>query len=668
MQKKNELQKIAKSTLLLSVLALSMIVLWQCAGQQSGNDVPGLNTGYYLNHNDTVKYVGMATCYECHPIIYNTYLKTGMGESFDSATHSKSASILHSGSLNFDAFNNLSYYPHWENDTLKLKEFRVRNGDTVFNRTEIVDFIVGSGHHTNSHIFVENGYAYQIPFTFYTQDSILDFPPGFENGANSRYDRIIGLECMSCHNGFPKMVMGSENKYTHIPQGIDCERCHGPGEVHVKLKREGVVIDTSKYIDYSIVNPAKLSADLQMDLCARCHLQGAMVLKPEKSYFDFKPGMRLTDVLDVFLQYFEGGQENFIMASHTERMMESKCYLASKDKFTCVSCHDPHVSTRFVKKSSYNKVCLDCHKPNEAFCTLSENKRNEAKDGCVECHMLKSGSRDIPHVRTHDHKIAIPQTEEQKKGKRVFKGLVAVNNHDTDSLTKARGYLLEFESFYANVDYLDSAYNYLDFKKNKNDEIYFNAIVRYFFLKKDYKKLIGFVEEKGIRTVLNDYLSDQDYSNYDAWASYRIGQAFESDNNLMMAEYFYKNAVELVKYNLEFQNKYGNLLTKMRRIPEAKGIFEFVISEYPKYAPAHVNLGYVYALTGDLTNAELHYDNALNLDPDNIMGLINISALMIDQNELGKAMAFTNRILVIEPNNAKAKLLNMEIEKRKGSR
>ena len=64
-----------------------------------------------------------------------------------------------------------------------------------------------------------------------------------------------------------------------MPSGIDCERCHGPGSIHVKQRQNGSKVDTSKYIDYSIVNPAKLSIDEQFDVCQRCHLQGNAILK-----------------------------------------------------------------------------------------------------------------------------------------------------------------------------------------------------------------------------------------------------------------------------------------------------------------------------------------------------------------------------------------------------
>ena len=38
---------------------------------------------------------------------------------------------------------------------------------------------------------------------------------------------------MTCHNAYPDFVLGSTNKFNKIPKGIDCERCHGPGELHV---------------------------------------------------------------------------------------------------------------------------------------------------------------------------------------------------------------------------------------------------------------------------------------------------------------------------------------------------------------------------------------------------------------------------------------------------
>ena len=114
-----------------------------------------------------------------------------------------------------------------------IMEFRLDGADTMHKRTEHISYIIGSGQHTNSHLLQVNGYLYQAPITFYTQKQEWDMAPGMSGGFNSRFGRVIESECVTCHNGLPEQVAGSVNKYTGIPLGIDCERCHGPGSIHV---------------------------------------------------------------------------------------------------------------------------------------------------------------------------------------------------------------------------------------------------------------------------------------------------------------------------------------------------------------------------------------------------------------------------------------------------
>ena len=45
----------------------------------------------YLNHNDTVRYVGKEQCRMCHAEIYDSYIQTGMGKSLNFATKEYSA-------------------------------------------------------------------------------------------------------------------------------------------------------------------------------------------------------------------------------------------------------------------------------------------------------------------------------------------------------------------------------------------------------------------------------------------------------------------------------------------------------------------------------------------------------------------------------------------------
>ena len=648
----------------ISTFILLIVLFFVLAGcQEQNKPVTGFETGYYLNHNDTVQYVGMKVCAECHVHEYQSYIQTGMGQSFDFATKEKSASAIHVDSLIYDEVLDLYLQPFWDADTMKVREFRLSNQDTVYNRVERVDYVVGSGQHTNSHMYSVNGYVFQIPFTYYTQDGMFDAPPGFEGGHNTRFVRKIGLECMSCHNGFPEMVLGSENKYTHIPQGIDCERCHGPGEIHVQLKKSGVVIDTSKYIDYSIVNPAKLDFQLQIDLCARCHLQGTMVLKENKSFYDYKPGMPLTEVMDIFMPLYEGGKEDFIMASHYERFTQSKCYLSSKEVFNCQTCHDPHVSKTVTSFDKYNNECMNCHNPDGFYCSEEETNRRVHNNSCVECHMPESLTRDIPHVRIHDHKIRIPETPEELLSPRVFKGLVAVNNMDTDSLTIARGYIKEFETYQPNPAYLDSARMYLNDYKALNNGFYFNALINLYFQKEDFNSLIQLVEKTGIQKVIGEYLVDKDFSNYDAWTAYRIAQSYENAENQMIAKYFYEKSIELAGLNLEFRMNYGSLLTKMSKLNEAKQVFEFIITENPQMASAHINLGYIYVSFRQNEKALEQYKKALALDPDNMIGLFNIAGLYYKMKDKDQSLFYINRVLELDRNNKQALSLKRQLLK-----
>ncbi|MBK7311605.1 MAG: hypothetical protein IPI93_12670 [Sphingobacteriaceae bacterium] len=97
----------------------------------------------YLNHSDSARYVGMNTCKLCHQGIYNTFINTGMGKSFDLATKSKSSGDFKNATF-FDKESDLHYKAFWDKDSLFIKEFR-KGKDTTCQRTEQVNYIIGSG-------------------------------------------------------------------------------------------------------------------------------------------------------------------------------------------------------------------------------------------------------------------------------------------------------------------------------------------------------------------------------------------------------------------------------------------------------------------------------------------------------------------------------------------
>lgn len=659
-----------------SLLVFLFIASLSCSNREK------TSSPVYTSLSDSARYEGIATCKQCHADKYETFIRTGMGMSFDSASEKKSSAVFPDHAPVYDKYRDYSYYPHWDNDKLVITELRIKGHDTIYERNEKISWIVGSGQHTNSHLMSVNGYVYQVPLTYYTQKEKWDLPPGFEGGHNSRFSRMIGLECMTCHNAFPGFVQGSENKYNFVANGIDCERCHGPGAQHVKEKLEGKIVDVKNAIDYTIVNPAKLPINLQMDVCQRCHIQGNAVLKNGKSFLDFKPGMKLSDVMDVYMPSFSGDDDSHIMASHAERLKMSKCFLTSiayadkqnkihpsltpyKNAMTCITCHDPHVSVRSTDQSVFNNKCQSCHVStfntidgshynSGKECKDSEITRMKAGNNCVSCHMPKNGTIDIPHVVTTDHWIRIPSTKGNLQSIKIFAGLACINNSMPDKKSKGIAYLSYFEKFSPNSSYLDSAKKYFNDENSDSITEYFSQLIRWAFLMKDYKKLISYTNTQS--AILEHFRSS--VMNDDAWTSYRIGEAYYSQNDLGNAINYYGKAVELAPYNPDFRNKLAGAQLDSENIVGARNNYEFILKENPDYVSAYVSLGFlIFKFDGNYRKADLMYEKALSLDPDNIQALMNKAGIQIFLGKKKEARNLIIEVLKRDKDNYNAKLI-----------
>ena len=90
----------------------------------------------YLNHNDTVSYVGINQCMQCHYDIYQTYIQTGMGQSFSLANPTNSDANFESFHSLKDTFSNYNYHVGWNDTTLIITE----QWRDLHQRQEIADF------------------------------------------------------------------------------------------------------------------------------------------------------------------------------------------------------------------------------------------------------------------------------------------------------------------------------------------------------------------------------------------------------------------------------------------------------------------------------------------------------------------------------------------------
>lgn len=551
----------------------------------------------------------MTTCAQCHLDKAETFIHTGMGMSFDTASKEKSSANLHTNHVLYDSATDFYYYPHWQNDQLFVTEFRLVGSDTVYTRKERINYIIGSGQHTNSHLIQKGDYIVQAPFTWYAQDKKLDLPPGFENGANSRFSRVIDQECMSCHNGLPTMKLGSTKAFSYVPNGIDCERCHGPGSIHVANRLAGIEPKTD--IDYSIVNPSKLTWERQIDVCQRCHLQGNNVLKDGKTFNDFKPGMVLSDIFEIYLPQYAGDDQLFNMANHSDRFQHSQCFMQSNksgNKFTCITCHNPHVSVTTTAITKFNDACLSCHKTQVNYCTEKLSVRQIKQDNCVACHMPKSGTEDIPHVTVHDHKIGV-YSDNGTKAKGPVIGLYSVNNKNPDTKTLIKAYLTYYEKFDALPVYQQKAETLL---KEVND---YELRIHLYYQRQQWDKIIK---------LADGYEFANDITGH---TCFRLGKAYAESNSVDYAVNWLELAVLKEPSEFAFKSELGSQLIKKRDYKTAETVLLEAMKQYDNYVPAYNNLGYLYIILGQYSKAKSTLLTSLKLDPDNVLGKENLVLL-----------------------------------------
>ncbi len=612
---------------------------------------PDAEAPRYRNMDLSVEFVGKEACRGCHPDKYASYVQSEMGRSFKRATFSNSDARWDGAAPVYDAASDLYYQPFRRGEALFVKEYRLSGRDTVHARTERIDYIVGSGQHTNSHMYDVNGYVYQIPMTWYVQKQRWDLPPGFHAGNNTRFDRAIQLECMTCHNARPTYVAGSENRFTHIPNGIDCESCHGPGALHVREKGAGEIVDTSQAPDYSIVNPRRLPVERQFDICQRCHMQGAAVLADDKTFLDFRPGGNLDAFTNVYWPRDADSVRQFIMASHPDRLKMSPCFKATWARegaagaMTCITCHDPHVSVKQRGADAYNQPCRTCHTPPRGdVCAEEPAVRARNGDNCFACHMPTSGSSDIPHVQITDHYIRKPDRQappEATPALQKFYGMASLINKAPTAKDMADGYLTYYEQFKPKAYYLDSAAVYLERARRQEASRASlpDSWVRLWFLQGDYR-------------AITSYAATASPERLQPWTRYRIGEAFLKQGDAAGAVPWLEAAAAGAPQHLRFKSRLAYAYAGRREPERALALQNEILALNPKFWLAYNDRGYLRALSGDLDAARMDFRQALGLNPDEEQTLANLASLYLNTGRKQEARPHARRLLELAPQNA----------------
>jgi predicted CXXCH cytochrome family protein len=312
--------------------------------------------------------------------------------------------ITAAAGLPFEA-NGVHYTVERRDERVFHKAARRGADGTVFAEIEAeVRFALGSGTRGIAYLIERDGFLFQSPIAWFAQEGRWDISPGYgEYAMRPDFERIIQPECLFCHTNQFRSVAGTMNRYEPpIFRGhaIGCERCHGPGELHVK--RNGLPAES----DLTIVNPANLAPTLRESVCQQCHLQGSFrFLREGRAPLDFRPGLPLHRFWAIFLiKKSERGK--FESVGHVEQMESSRCFRDSKGKLGCISCHDPHQLPEPAQKAAYYRErCLACHEQKGCALPFAQRQARGQGEDCVGCHMPRPSITNIPHTSATDHRI-----------------------------------------------------------------------------------------------------------------------------------------------------------------------------------------------------------------------------------------------------------------------
>jgi hypothetical protein len=362
----------------------------------------------YRNVRPEVKYVGDKVCAGCHVSEADSYRHHPMGRSF--APIAVVAPEQRYEKAVGDPFRSKGFELAIEKRGQQIFHEEIgRNasGQEISKTSVEIQFAVGSGTHAYSYLLQRGDHLFQSPVTWYTQKNVWDLSPGFSE-RRDRFERPILPGCLFCHVNQAHHVADTLNQYerpTFQGYAIGCERCHGPGALHVASRQAAEVVDG---IDYNIVNPRQLAPKLRDAVCEQCHLGGkARVLPRGRKAFDYRPGLPLELFWTVFVKPPESSDELRI-AGHAEQMVSSGCFKASDGKLGCISCHDAHrLPEESEKVAYYRKQCLNCHgkRPGKGCSLPVEARRKQSPaDSCIDCHMPQGGT-NVSHVALTDHRI-----------------------------------------------------------------------------------------------------------------------------------------------------------------------------------------------------------------------------------------------------------------------
>jgi hypothetical protein len=373
---------------------------------QSASDKPAQALRSFLEKKPAATAcVGDAACLSCHQNKAAAYRQTAHAGTSSLPSRDSIRGKFSPGSTILRTANpDLIFMMEATDHGFFQKGVMRRSPSEILERAEQIAVVVGSGRKGQTYLYWDGDALFQLPVSYWTEMGDWVNSPGYIDGT-ANFDRPIGPRCLECHASSFESHASAENSYNKnaMVLGISCEKCHGPGGEHATRYRSAS--PPRSLADATIINPARLSRERQMDACALCHAGIGNALAPALS---FVPGNALGQFLDF--PRLEPNAHIDVHGSQVQLLERSHCYRSSPS-MTCTTCHDVHTPQRDLAGFASN--CLTCHKVES--CRTFPKLGHAIDRQCVICHMpLQETAQIISSVngrslqpKVRNHQIAI---------------------------------------------------------------------------------------------------------------------------------------------------------------------------------------------------------------------------------------------------------------------
>ena len=607
-------------------------------------------------------YADPALCANCHAEIANNFAKTGMGRSFSEITTENPA----------EPFPAKPFYHEPSDSYFSMIQ---RAGKTYQRRWQIgfdgketnveeksADYVLGSGNHGRTYLHLTSRNALQqLPLGWYSENGgTWAMLPGFDRPDYPGSERPVRYECIFCHNAYPKIPKASEEPGAEsvyqlpLPDGIDCQRCHGPGQQHIDIvSKPGV---TSAEIRASIVNPKRLSPDREMEVCMQCHLETSTVKLPhslerqDRGPFSYIPGQPLADFVLSFDRE-PGKNTRFEVANAAYALRKSQCFLKTQTndadrQLRCTTCHDPHNIPRGAEATAhYNSICQTCHTTD--FKRTVTAGTHPTNPDCIGCHMPKRRTDDAIHIamtehfiqRVHPANLLAPKAESYESDADAYKGEVIpyypakLAPTPENLLDVAVAQVSEGSNLKAGLPQLVAL-----IQKYKPTEVGY------------------YVDLAEAYDATGDIMHAEQYFNealrHDPASTVimlKLGNAQIGWQTWAKAEATLRRVIVRTPNDPVAWGLLGQTLFQQSKFPEAKTALDKALTFDPDLAEPHNFLAAMLVRQGDLPGAEKEFRAALQLQPGNADWQSNLAGLIASRGDIPEARYLFERSIRLKP-------------------